>query len=310
MQETLILGIDGGGTKTLALLAAVSSAGTPKILGRCAAGSTNVNAVGWEEAFSNLRIASQGAWEAANREATTAEMAVLALSGAGRDSAQKKIADWVTKEGIASRVEVIHDAEAVLMAGTPEGYGVALIAGTGAVALAVNESQESSISGGWGYWFGDEGSAFWLGQAALRAVSLAADGRGPATSLEAQLLEHLQIDKPRDLLSALSTDNSVRQAIASLARSVVGAAETGDHVAKAIVDEGALHLAKLVHSSAAAVTLGPDFSLAVAGGVLCGSPYVQDALRLKLGGLGLEPHPVESVAEPALGTLNLACRKL
>lgn len=308
MNETLVLGIDGGGTKTIALLAAISENGKPEILGRCTAGSSNVNAVGWEPALANLQAAILGAWNAAKREVAPAEIAVLALSGAGRKLVQSTIASWVADEGIAHRAEVIHDAEAVLLAGTPDGCGVALISGTGAVAMAVDAGKQSNISGGWGYWFGDEGSAYWLGQSALRAVSLASDGRGPETSLTSVILKHLQLDNPREILSALSVNADVRHAIASLASLVIDTAKEGDSVAQAIADEGASHLAKLVISASQAVSLGQEFPLAMAGGVLCGTDYVRDAVGRILRESGLTPSAIETVPEPVLGTLNYACR--
>src|SRR5690606_28246106 len=123
----------------------------------------------------NLRAAIDSAWQQSRREPHAVARAVFGLSGAGRPETQALVTEWSLTHGVARQARVVHDALPVLMAGTPAGEGVALIAGTGAVAYAVNAAGETHVSGGWGFWFGDEGSAFWLGQAAARAVARAAD---------------------------------------------------------------------------------------------------------------------------------------
>lgn len=194
----LILGVDGGGTKTTAFLAEIAADGTQQILGRGHAGSSNIKAVGAPTALANLQDSIHAAWRDAGSKPRCVAQAVFGLSGAGRPETQSVVNDWCNATGVAERSQVVHDALPVLMAGTPAGQGVALIAGTGAVAYAVNGTQHAVVVGGWGYWFGDEGNAFWLGQAATRAVSHAADGRGPQTLLTKLVLSQLQITEPRD----------------------------------------------------------------------------------------------------------------
>jgi N-acetylglucosamine kinase-like BadF-type ATPase len=197
------------------------------------------------------------------------------------------------------------------MAGTPAGSGVALIAGTGAVAYAVNGVGETAIAGGWGFWFGDEGSAFWLGQAAARAVSQAADGRGPQTQLTELVLNRLGIVEPREVLTALGRDGAdVRFALAGLAPLVSQAAESGDDMARRIVADAARALAALVSAAAAKASLGQQCSLALAGGVICQSVPIRMAFLAELAERGISPATVELVEEPAIGCLHLAARGL
>jgi N-acetylglucosamine kinase-like BadF-type ATPase len=307
----LIVGVDGGGTKTTALLAEISSDGTEQILGRGYAGSSNIKAVGADNALRNLHTAIQEAWQASGKNPCTADLAIFGLSGAGRPETQILVNDWCTSQQIATRSQVVHDALPVLIAGAPAGQGIALIAGTGAVAYAVNAAGQTAIVGGWGFWFGDEGSAFSLGQAAARAISQASDGRGQRTLLRDLVLKRLKISEPREILTALGRDGAdVRFALAELAPFVSQAAENGDGVALEIVASAACDLASLVTAAAEKVKLGHDFPLALAGGVICRSVPMRTVFLAELTDRGFSPTTVELVEEPAVGCVLLAAREL
>ncbi len=307
MNEKLALGVDGGGTKTVAWLARTTPAGELEVLGRGSAGSSNLRAVGRDKALENLSLSIDSAWSDSGREVGSVEAAVLALAGAGQADVQTQVLDWAHRRGVAKKVQVVHDARAVLQAGTPAAWGVALVAGTGAVAFALDASGRDAIAGGWGFWFGDEGSAFWLGQAALRVVTQAADGRGPATLLTRAILERLEITDPREILLALSRAGDERRGIAALADLVIDTAEEQDAMAVDIVNQAVVHLATLVLSAAEKLSLGQQFPLALAGGVLCGSSLVRERLTQELLNGGICPSSLELVSEPVLGCLKLAC---
>ena len=309
MSEKLVIGIDGGGTKTVAWLARISDTEQVEILGRGLAGTSNVRAVGWESAVQNLARSLDDAWSDSRQEPRAADAAVFALAGSGQDDVKSRFQHWAQQQSVAKQVQVVHDALAVIAAGTPEGWGVALVAGTGAVAFAMDPSGNSNISGGWGYWFGDEGSAFWLGQAALRAVTLDVDERGPQTDLTQAILDRLETNEPREILGTLSAATDERQAIASLADLVIQFAEQ-DKVADEIVHQACTHLATLVTSAAKKLALGDQFPVALAGGVLCGSSLVRDRLIQKLLETGFAPSSSEIVREPVNGCIELACQAI
>ena len=309
MHQSLVIGVDGGGTKTVAWLGRVISANEYDVLGRGAAGSSNVNAVGWDEATSNLKKSIISAWQNAGLEPSAVDIAVLALSGSGHEKVRKSLVQWASENRIAGSTEVIHDAEAVLWAGNSEGWGVALISGTGSVAFAKSQSSEEiGICGGWGFWFGDEGSAFWLGQSALRAVAHADDGRGPATSLTDAIAARLNAANARSFLRELSRGDQVRHNIAALADVVLETAETGDEVAQGIAQEGARHLALQVQAASEQSALADRFPLAFAGGVLCSSEMIRQLVVDQLSELSIEPRTIEVIPDPVIGSLARACK--
>jgi N-acetylglucosamine kinase-like BadF-type ATPase len=306
----LVLGVDGGGTKTEAWLAHVEATGDPIVLGRGRAGSSNPRAVGMDTALINLEQAIDAAWADSKRVPGAVDGAVLAMSGAGHVAIQEQISAWANNRGLAKRLWFKHDAEPVLAEGTPEGWGVALIVGTGSAAIGVDCNQERKIVGGWGYHYGDEGSAYWIGRRALESIARAADGRAPATHLTQAILDRLQVDDPRAALGALEKTGNVRGAIASLADVVEAAARNGDATAAGIVEDAAEELATMVATLAKQLSFGQGFPLALAGGVICGSELLRNRLEAALASRSLSPTQVKLVPHPVAGCLRIARNSL
>jgi N-acetylglucosamine kinase-like BadF-type ATPase len=309
-SSRLVLGVDGGGTKTEAWLAAVDDSGAIDVLGRGKAGSSNPRAMGLDTALENLGATIDAAWRDCGRATAEVQCAVLAISGAGHKAMREQLFAWARGRRLAKDVRIEHDAEPVLAAGTPEGWGVGLIVGTGSVAIGVDRQKQRHVVGGWGYWYGDEGSAYWIGQRALAAAARAADGRAPTTRLSAAIAERLKVDDPRAVLAALERSGEVRMAIAGLAETVLSVAAAGDIVANGVVEVAADELAKLVQGAAERTRLGPSFPLALAGGVVCGSELLRQRLLAALASRSLAPQPVKLVPQPVEGCLRLARRFL
>jgi N-acetylglucosamine kinase-like BadF-type ATPase len=303
-----LLGVDGGGTKTDAWIARCDGAAEPAIIGRGAGASSNPRAVGLSTALANLGAAVDAAWRDAGLAPQSAAVAVLAMSGAGHPAVRSQVAAWAERRNLAVRLEQVHDADPVLAAGTPDGSGVALIVGTGSSAVGADSAGRREVVGGWGYWFGDEGSAFWIGRRALDAVARAADGRGAPTALTAAVLAHLKADEPRGMLAALEATGDARSATAGLARLVTVAAAQGDAAAVAIIAAAADELAETVACLAGKLALGDEFPLALTGGVACGSELLRDHVVAALARRSRRPEPVTIVPHPAAGCVQLALR--
>jgi N-acetylmuramic acid 6-phosphate etherase len=330
----LVLGIDGGGTKTVACLApregkrgqppfvrstlrAVPANGDcplfPEIpqvhcecIGRGAAGPSNIQAVGPAEALANLDRAIAAAFADARVEPGPVAAAVLALAGSDREENRQLIGRWAEGRQLARRAVVVHDALPVLAAGTPQGWGVALIAGTGSLAFARDRAGRTARSGGWGYLFGDEGSAYAIAVAGLRAAAQAADGRGPTTLLLPAFQQRWNLPNALAMIPAVYPLAGDRAAIAALAAVVTAAAAAGDGVAQRILDEAAGQLAEMVAAVGRSLELPAAVPLALAGGLLTGDDAVQKRLVAELHRRGLQPEPVIAVTDPALGAVRLA----
>jgi N-acetylmuramic acid 6-phosphate etherase len=300
-SEELYLGIDGGGTHTVALLADRGGA----VVGRGTAGPSNRQAVGTERALAALDEAVRTAFAAAGRPRFRVVSACLGLAGADRPEDQAVIQEWAERVGLAGRVEVTSDAAILLAAGTPEGWGLVLIAGTGSIAFGRAADGRRARAGGWGHLLGDEGSAYALVMSALQAVARAADGRGPATGLTERLLARLGMNQPQGLIAAVYRSGRDRADFAALAPLVVEAAED-DVVAAGIVEEEARELAQAGAAVARQLRWGRPVPVAMAGGLLLGSAGYRERVIDELRALGVQPSAVALVEEPALGALQLA----
>lgn len=306
----LVVGVDGGGTKTEAWIARIINDCEPNVIGRGLAGSSNPRAVGMEMALANLAEAVAAARTEAGLGDASVRLAVLAMSGAGHATVREQIGAWALARGMAEEIRFEHDAEPVLAEGTPAGQGIALIVGTGSAAIGADSSGAKHVVGGWGYHYGDEGSAYWIGRQALVEVTRSADGRSGPTMLVQALTARLGVPDARAILGALEQTGNVRGAIARLAVDVEQAARQGDAVSLAIVKQGASELAQMTATLAEQLKLGVEFPLALAGGVICGSELLRQELAAALAERGLKPAPVKTVPNPVTGCLRLAHRYL
>ncbi len=306
-SDDLVLGIDGGGTKTAAWLARRAGEEESSIVGRGWAGPANVQAVGVDAAIENLNAAIDAAFEDCGGVAGSVAAAVLALAGSDRQGNRQVFQRWAVKRQLARRFRIVNDALPVLAAGTPEGWGAALICGTGSLCFGQGRDGQTARAGGWGYLFGDEGSAYAMVVAGLRAAAKAADGRGPGTRLLQAFLDRLDLRRPEDLVGSVYGMAAHRARLASLADEVTKAAAEGDLAAEEIVDRAAEDLAAMV----AAVARGLEFSsatfpLVLAGGALLGAERLRSRLVSRLHAIQLDPAPTRSIAQPVMGAVKLA----
>lgn len=306
----LILGVDGGGSKTAACIAEVDADGEIIERGKGFGGPSNVRAIGPAHAEINLEVAIDEARRSSGSEGELLQYAVLALAGSALPDVQAVISSWAMRQQLAATVDVVSDAEPVLAAGSREGKGIALIVGTGSVAVGKDAGGQQTMTGGWGHWFGDTGSGYDLGRRALSAVADAVDGIGPETALVERVLERLLTDNPREILQRLGQHQDIRREIAALAPVLLHAAEAGDDVAKSIVAEAAGSTAKLVMATAKKLGFSADIPLAIAGGIICSNAMYRELLLDKLQQLGTEPSTVSVIREPVAGSLMMARDRL
>jgi N-acetylglucosamine kinase-like BadF-type ATPase len=285
--ESYYLGVDGGGSKTLAVV--VDADGHER--GRGRAGSANYAAVGLEQAVQNIHTAVQ---QAAHEVPCSLPFtkAWLGLAGVDRSSDAALLGSRV--RDLATFVSVTNDADLLLSA--LEGQaGSVLIVGTGSIALARDSTGHVSRVGGWGYILGDEGSGYDIGRRGLQAAVRAADGRGKATSLLLSIVRHWQLRSVEDFIDVVYTADN-RAKIARVAPCVTLAARQGDSVASEIIEQAASELALLVRTIAPAMSRLP---LALGGGLLLHDAFLRERVLHHIQ-QEQEIGPVVHVDHPAL----------
>lgn len=260
MAGPFFLAVDGGGSKTLAIV--VDARGRER--GRGVSGSSNHEVVGAEQAIAAIHLAVTYAVTAAGAELPVAS-AWLGLSGI--DHPQNVEILLPPLRGLAHEVRITNDAELVLGALSDQ-VGIAVIAGTGSIAVGRAPDGQMARVGGWGHVFGDEGSGYGIGREALQCAARAADGRGPETKLLAAILGRWDLAMP-ELMMARVYESFDKTEIAALAPMVLALARGGDPAARRIEARAARELALDISTAAQRLNFPPGLvPLAVGGGLL------------------------------------------
>jgi N-acetylglucosamine kinase-like BadF-type ATPase len=302
----IVLGIDAGGSKTLALAAGPDG----RELGRARGGPGNYHAVGFAAASSAITDAVRDALHAAGAEASQVRSLCLGAAGVDRPEDGALWMEWARQAFPDAAARIVNDALIVLAAGGSAGCcGLAVIAGTGSIVYGRAEDGRTARAGGWGYLLGDEGSNYAIGLAALRAACRAADDRGPDTLLTQMILKHWGLAQPADLVGKVYGEIA-RKDIARLGRVVEMADAAGDVVAGAILEEAGVELALAARSVVRRLALEGPYCCAMAGAVLLRGPRVQEAFLASSMTMGLQFDPLARVEEPAVGAVTLAVEGL
>lgn len=304
MGVTWLLGIDGGGTRTRALI--VTPEGT--ILGRGDAGSSNYHAVGLAAAAGALAGALQQALATAH-VTDGPSGAFFGLAGVKTVADHQAVREILAGLPWPSRPAALgldHDLRIALAGGCAEGPGLVVVAGTGSAAYGRDRAEHTAQAGGWGWVLDDLGSGYWIAVQGLRAVMEAVDGRGQATRLEPALLAELSAASAREAMLWAQSASTTRAQLASLASVVLATAED-DSVAAAILAEGARQLGRLVTAVLSRLDFPPEEHVSVvpAGGALS-HPRYQAAFAAELARVSARCALVTHPEPPIVGAVLLA----
>jgi N-acetylglucosamine kinase-like BadF-type ATPase len=176
LTQNSVVGVDGGGTKTEAVIMDAHQ----RVIGEGLAGPSNPLRVGIAGAVTAVREAIDSACAMAKLRRSDLVAAQIGLAGARRRELRERMRETLTPLGIGD-VEVVTDADIALYGATDGAPGLVVIAGTGSICCGINARRKRSCAGGWGPVAGDEGGGAWLARRALRAIAYAFDGRGPKT---------------------------------------------------------------------------------------------------------------------------------
>ncbi|MDZ8078488.1 MAG: N-acetylglucosamine kinase [Nostoc sp. SerVER01] len=248
-----VLGIDGGGSKTVCVL--VDDSG--QVLGRAEAGESNYQSIGIEATFKSIESAIHTATNEARQiiNTITIEAICLGLAGVGRASDIEVVNNLVqelqnskilpiTWSLQPENIVICNDALIALVGGIGHDVGIVVAVGTGSIVFGRNHQGKTKRVGGWGYILGDEGSAYKIAVAGMNAALKSYDGREIATSLVDAFKQHLNLESIEDLIEVIYRQQWGVKQIAALAPVVDLAAASGDEVANNIIDDAVQELVK------------------------------------------------------------------
>jgi len=292
-----VLGIDAGGTRTVCVLADADGRAISEIRGPGA----NLQSAGELEVEKVLHDVIASAIDGGPAPGAIC----LGMAGVDRARDAEIIRGILRRIGHRAQVIVVNDALIALEAGVPGMPGTVVIAGTGSIAYGRDGEGRGARAGGWGYVLGDEGSGYWLGRLALRAVLRAADGRGEPTQLTDRVLAHYGVARPRDLVREIYEGGTRPSAIAALAREVGAAADEGDGIAGHLVTVAAQELAGAVYSVAKRLSIETE-AVVLSGGTLLGLGQLRRQLTRELATRLPNAPVMPLMVEPAHGAVFLA----
>ena len=305
-MSAIVVGVDGGGTKTRAIVA--DDRGQPITE---TSGPGSAVRPGQAEASAEVIAAVvRDALASGNMTHVTPKVLCVGVAGVGREPERQALWQALVSHDIAEEVVIHADASVALDDAFGEGSGVLLIAGTGAVAFGRGPTGEFGRCGGWGPVFGDEGGGAWLGRRALSVVSAAADGREPETALTGAVLTAAQVNEPGELIAwaAAATPGQ----LGTLAPAVIGAAEGGDRRANALINLAVEELA--LHVRALARKLFADerasLQVAFAGGLMGPRSLIRKRVVQRLKSVAPGAQPLATEVDPARGAIRSALRYL
>lgn len=281
------LAFDGGGTKTRAGL----YSGEGRLLREARGQGSNPIAFGMETC---LRVLIHVGRKALGDTPLEVEAVGVALSGAWTSGMASWLAKHLLEEFGAGRVVVCDDIRPILFANIGDAPGVIAIAGTGSSVVAQMPDGRSDFVGGRGAAFGDDGSAFQIGQSALKAAGRALDGLGPDTTLVTLLPKAAGVESFR-LLVPWAWHASMRD-IAGLAETVARAAETDAVAAACVVDQAQL-MADQVRAGFRKLRVPEDAPVLLSGGLFEYCTRYFEAFKAHLAELRVH-------AEPQLATVR------
>lgn len=235
-SQALYLGIDGGGSKCKAILVDANNT----ILGTGIAGPGNP-LHGFEQATNNIVECARLALKEAglSDDSLSNIVAGVGLAGVNLPYLFEQVSQW------QHPFKDMHLATDLLIAclGAHDGLdGAVMITGTGSCGF-VHVDDASEIVGAHGFPHGDKGSGAWIGLQAAKQVLLALDDLVEPTLLSDSLLNHLSATGAIDMVEKIAGKPAAFYA--QMAGNVFEAADQGDAVATAILEEGADYISRV-----------------------------------------------------------------
>jgi len=279
------LAIDAGGTKT-----EVAVGDEQQVLSREVGGSIKLPNVGPEAAGANLREVVVRALSHAGLTSKQINGACIGMSGISRAD----IRDWLTQ----SMAELL-PAKATLVGDQEIAHYAAFLGEPGVLVIGKSPEGKTARCGGWGAKFSDEGSAYWIGELAVRKLFRLRD-RGAEVPLLPRIVEDLALGNADRLVSAQENFD-----FATLFPTICKTAEEGDLTAWYVLSEAGRELADMALAVAQSLCLVRG-TVCGAGSVFRYAPLVRSAFRGALVANAAHLIYDEKLVEPVLGALAMA----
>jgi N-acetylmuramic acid 6-phosphate etherase len=289
-KEQLILGVEGGGSKTDWVLVR-SLDGESKVIDSGQLPSANFILI-TEEHLRDLLLQMPGEFDRVG----------VFLAGCKTDEDRARLRTICESVWPDSKVAVGSDRDSGFAAAFGDKDGIAVISGSGS-AITGRKDGRIEKAGGSGHILGDGGGGYTLAIEALRQVLRTYDLAHTVTRSAQEILRALMLNRMEDLIEW--TQHADKTAVAALSPVVFTAAELGSVEMMGVLKDGAASLAKYTASVARWLEYEkPDVRLQ--GGIFLHQPLYVELFREALGDL-IETSSIEPCDVPgAFGAAHLA----
>lgn len=321
-DKKYVIGVDGGGTKTVAALADLNG----KILSIAKSGSSNPRNVG-------IKISAENIAKAINKvlprtfshqkvrgkkkaKILAVFIGLPALEEEYRDKKEKikkEISKRISK-GLGNKIKIDSDQLIAFRSGTDEKNGIMIIAGTGCVAHGwrgrkeAKRGRKEAKAGGWG-WVSDEGSGFWIGQKVCQNILKELDARGPKTLLTKIAFQKLKIRSPEGLLKRIYSKDQI-ESISAFSIFSDEAAKKGDKIAKKIMTEAGKEISLAANTVIKKLNLQKEKFPVVLVGSMFKSTLFLKTVKASIKKIAPKAIFIRPQKTPVTGALKLAIEQI
>jgi len=309
-KKQFVIGIDGGATKTAAMLSDLNG----NVLVEETGGPSNPQIVGFDRVGELLVGLAAELCDRAGCKTTDVISLVAGLAGAGREGDKDQVKTAIANESkkrkfVLGHVGIETDGRIALEGAFKGKSGVIIIAGTGSFALAKDHKGATHRAGGWGRILGDEGSGYAIGRDGLNAVTKFLDGRGRPTLLTTLIDHRFGLSNHERIIGAIYRANFD---VASVAPLVIDAAEAKDQESQRILNKATFelfeHVRVLVNRIEESKGARAKIPVAFIGSLISNENVYRKILTQKITFSIPQVHVVVPEASPAYGAVLLAMR--
>lgn len=307
-NQQLVIGVDGGGTKTVAALADLKG----KILAKAKSGPSSFIKVGIKETVLNITKAIGKIIKKNKKGKILSTFIALAAVEENKEMRGVIMKNLLLQPKISrifkGKVTIGSDQIGGFRTGTDKKDGIVLISGTGSVAHGWRKGKEAHASG-WG-WLNDEGSAFWVGQKAYQAVLKDLDGRAPKTLMTNLFFKKFKAKSAGDLKREIFLKNNLIENVSFLALLVDKATQKRDKIAKNILIEAGKELALAANQVIKKLNFQKiKFPLVLIGSMFK-SKIVLNTVKKEIKKFAPKVNFTRPKQEPAIGAVKLAIEQV
>ncbi len=294
------LGADVGSTKTHVAIADE----TGRVLGLGEGGAGNPDTVGYEGLRRTLEIVTQSAVQQAGIPLDRIAGAGFGVSGLDYPAQKTPTLQAIDTLGLRAPLEAVNDALIGLVAGAADGWGVAVVSGTGCNCWGWDRQRRQGQVTGSGWQMGEYAGSSELAMRAVQLVAYEWTRRGPATQLTPALIRYLGATDVVDMLHGLATDRlSIDAAAAPL---IFEVAAQGDAVAIDLIRWAGRELGELAKAVIRQLDFAAlEFDVVLVGSMFNGGPLLIDPLRKSIAELAPGARLVRLQTLPVVGAVLL-----